>query len=160
MIFSRTAVHGIYAICYLSRQRFGDISSSAKVAAALGISKEHAAKVLKRLATAGVISSVRGRTGGYALTKKMKEISVVDVLDALNPSEEESRLRAQSCRQDEARLCSAHRGLLRLEDRMRKAMARETLEELAGSVCTDEDVPLGMRSASRSKRDCELVVSS
>lgn len=147
MIFSRTAVHGIYAICYLSRQRFGDISSSAKVAAALGITETHAAKVLKRLATAGVVSSVRGRRGGYALTKKMAEISVAEVLDALNPSEEESRLRAESCRRDDAKLCTAHRGLLRLDDRIRSSLACETLEDLAGSVCTDEDVLTSVRPA-------------
>lgn len=58
MIFSRTAVHGIYAICYLSRQRVGDVIPSAQVAAAIGITQTHAAKVLKRLATAGVVSSV------------------------------------------------------------------------------------------------------
>lgn len=157
MIFSRTAVHGIYAICYLSRQRSGDVFPSANVASALGISEAHAAKVLKRLAAAGVVSSVRGRLGGYAVTRKMDEISVVDVLDALNPSEDESRLRAKSCRRDEARLCSAHRGLLRLEDRMRSALARETLGELAGSVCSDEDAVTSLRLACRSKRVRECV---
>lgn len=160
MIFSRTAVHGIYAICYLSRQRCGDMTSSAQVAAALGISQAHAAKVLKNLAAAGVVSSVRGRRGGYALTKKMEQISVVDVLDALNPSEEESRLRAESCRRDSARRCSAHRGLLRLEARMRSAMALETLEGLAGSVCTDEDAVASVRLTCRSRADREAVAVS
>jgi Rrf2 family protein len=160
VIFSRTAVHGIYAICYLSRQRVDVISSSEKVAAALGITQTHAAKVLKGLATAGVVSSVRGRNGGYALTKKMEEISVVEVLDALNPSEDESRLRAESCRRDKARLCTAHRGLLRLEDRMRSALARETLEGLAGSVCTDEDALASVRLACRSTGDLEAVAAS
>lgn len=157
MIFSRTAVHGIYAICYLSRQRCADVIPSATVAAALGITETHADKVLKRLATAGVVSSVRGRRGGYALTREMQEISVVEVLDALNPSEEESRLRAESCRRGNAKLCTAHRGLLRLEDRTRRALACETLEELAGSVCTNEDDLTNVRWVSRRKGVREIA---
>lgn len=155
MLFSRTAVHGIYAICYLNRQRSGKVIPSVQVAAALGITEAHAAKVLKRLAAAGVVSSVRGRRGGYSLTKRMGEIAVVDVLEALNPSEEESRLRAESCRQDEARLCSAHRGLMGLEARMRKVLALETLAGLAGSVCTDAAALRSVQVAPCTRGICE-----
>jgi len=160
VIFSRTAVHGIYAIYFLSRQRPSTIISSAAVATALGITQAHAAKVLKRLATANVLSSIRGRRGGYRLTKKMAKIPVVDVLDALNPSQEESRLRAQSCRQDVARLCTAHRGLLRLEERMRSALARETLEGLAGSVCTDVDALSRVQLTCESRGICGALAVS
>ncbi|MEE9295752.1 MAG: Rrf2 family transcriptional regulator [Phycisphaerae bacterium] len=160
MICSRTAVHGIYALCYLSRQQPGSVLSSAAVAAALGITREHASKVLKRLASVGVVSSVRGRQGGYALIRKMEEISLIEVLDALNPSQEESRLRAQSCREDRAELCNAHRGLLHLEDRMRKALAGETLGGLAGSLCTIKDASMSARLACRPKRVCKAVAVS
>ena len=157
VIFSRTAVHGIYAICYMSRQRSRDVIPSATVAAALGITVTHAAKVLKRLATAGVISSIRGRRGGYALTRKMAEIPVVEVLDALNPAEDKSRVAAVKCGLGRSSLCTAHRGLVRLEDRMRSALARETLGGLAGSVCSDEDAVTSLRMACRSKRVRECV---
>jgi len=139
VLISRTAVHGIYAICYLNRQRSGVVSSSAAVAASLGITRAHAAKVLKCLAAAGVVSSERGRQGGYALTRKMSQIPVLEVLDALEPVRSKTHLRAVPCRNETARLCSAHRGLLRLEDRMREALADETLEHLAGSVCTMDE---------------------
>ena len=73
------------------------------------------------------------------MTKPMDEILIVDVLDALNPSQQESRLQAVNCRQGRARLCSAHRGLMRLENRVRSALTGETLGGLAGTVCTDVD---------------------
>ncbi len=139
MLFSRTAVHGIYAICFLDRQEAGTVTSASKVAAALGITQTHALKILKPLAAAGVVTSVRGRRGGYLLTKTMAEVLVVDILDALNPSVNESRLRAKSCRLGLAKLCSAHRGLLVLEERMRSSLANETLAALAGSVCTEQE---------------------
>ncbi len=160
MFFSRTAVHGIYAICYLSRQQAGDVIPSATVAAALGITQTHAAKVLKSLSMAGVVSSVRGRHGGYWLAKKMGEIRVVDVLDALNPLRDQNYLRAEICQGDKDRMCNAHCGLLRLEDRMRRALACETLEGLAGSVCTDEDALACVRSVCLSRDLRESVAVS
>lgn len=156
MVISRTAVHGIYAICYLSRQRPTDVSSSATVAAALGIGRAHAAKVLKRLAAARVVSSVRGRRGGYALIRKMNEILVVEVLDALNPLRNQNHLRAEACTGDRTGMCNAHRGLLRLEDRMRSALADETLQEMEGSVCIDDGI-IGNRSDCHSKGICEAL---
>ena len=80
MIFSKTAIYGVYAICFLSRQKADDVSSSTMVALALGISETHASKVLKRLSAAGVLSAVRGRRGGYRLATTMDDISVVEVL--------------------------------------------------------------------------------
>jgi len=158
VLISRTAVHGIYAICYLNRQRSSEVSSSATVAASLGITRAHAAKVLKRLAAAGVVTSVRGRRGGYTLTRKMSQIPVLEVLDALQPVQSKTHLRAAPCRNETAPLCSAHRGLLRLEDRMRNALAQETLEGLEGSVCTTAADVVGDRSECRSKGICERLV--
>lgn len=160
MIFSKTAIYGIYAICFLSRQKADDVSSSTRVALALGISETHASKVLKRLSAAGVLSAVRGRRGGYRLARTMDDISVVEVLDALNPSHQESRLRAKHCRQDHARLCNAHRGLMDLENRIREALAGETLGGLAGTVCTDVDAIQEVLLACRAKNAGKALVAS
>lgn len=160
MIFSRTAVHGIYSLCYLSRQRPGAVLTAAAVGAAVGITKEHASKVLKWLAAAGIVSSVRGRQGGYALSRQLDEISLIEVLDALNPAQDRSRLQAESCTGTRARLCSAHRGLLRLEDRVWKTLAGETLGGLAGSVCAIVDASMNTPLVSRPKGVCKPVAVS
>lgn len=141
MLFSRTAVHGIYTLCYLNREKRGTSLSSPAVAAALGIPRDQASKVLQGLHNAGLVASIRGRRGGYVLMKQLEEISVVDVLDALNPPEDDERLRPKTCKRDSTRTCSAHRGLRRLNNRVRQALAGETLAELAGTVCHDLDIP-------------------
>lgn len=137
MLFSRAAVHGIYALCYLNQAKENTLFSSPAVAAALGIPRDQAAKVLQSLNNARLVRSMRGRHGGYVLTKQLDEISVLDVLDALNPPEDDWRLRPKTCNRDPNRVCSAHRGLRRLNDRARQALVGETLAGLAGAVCTD-----------------------
>lgn len=137
MLFSRTAVHGIYALCYLDRAKSGTPLSSHAVATALGIPRDQAAKVMQSLNTAGIVQSIRGRCGGYAMLRKLDEISVIDMLDALNPPEDDERLRPKTCKRDSSRICDAHRGMRALNERVRQALAGETLAGLAGTVCSE-----------------------
>jgi Rrf2 family protein len=139
MLFSRTAVHGIYALCYLNQAERGTLVSAPAVAAAFGIPRAHASKVLQSLNNAGLVRSIRGRRGGYMPIKQLNEISVVEVLDALNPPDDDERLRPKTCKRDSGQMCGAHRGLQRLNSRARDALADETLEGLSGTVCNDLD---------------------
>lgn len=141
MLFSRTAVQGIYALCYLNRAKSGTSFSSPKVASALGIPRDQAAKVMQSLRNAGLVRSSRGRRGGYAPMKRLDEISMIEVLDALNPPEDDERLRPKSCKRDPAHMCGAHRGLIRLNDCVRQALAGETLAGIDGTVCSDLEQP-------------------
>ena len=137
MLFSRTAVQGIYALCYLNTAKCEGPLSSPAVAEALGIPRDQAAKVLQCLNNTGLVQSVRGRNGGYVLLKRLNAILVVDVLDALNPPEDDERLRPKTCKRDSTRMCSAHHGLQGINQRVRQALGGETLAALDGTVCSD-----------------------
>lgn len=137
MLFSRTAVHGIYALCYLNKAKSGATLSAPAVAEAMGIPRDQASKVLQSLSLAGLVESIRGRHGGYMLVRQFDQISVIDVLDALNPPEDDERLRPKTCERDSRRLCAAHSGLQRLNDRVRQSLIGETLAGLEGTVCSD-----------------------
>lgn len=162
MMFSRTAIHGIYSLCYLNRSKGDGAVSSASVSAALGAPVQQTCKVLQSLCGAGLVRSVRGRGGGYVIAKRLDKIRLIDVLDALNPPENEETLRPRSCRgARSARMCSAHRGLLKLNDRVREALGAQTLGALVGSVCTDaEDSHYSSRWTRVEKMSGEVVVLS
>jgi Rrf2 family protein len=55
----------------------------AQISAAEGLSTEYAGKLLGILGKSGLVESVRGRHGGYRLTRSAAEISVAAVLAAL-----------------------------------------------------------------------------
>ena len=57
--------------------------SAAQIAAALSVSESHLAKVLQRLARAGLVRSVRGPNGGYTLAKASDKITLLDVYEAV-----------------------------------------------------------------------------
>lgn len=78
-----------------------------------------------------------GGRGGYVRMKQLDEISIVEVMNALNPSQDDERLRPKTCQRDPARTFSAHRGLRRLTDRVRQSLAGETSARLPETVCSD-----------------------
>lgn len=59
--------------------------SIAAVADAHGISRNHAMKVVNQLATGGLLTTVRGRGGGFTLARPATEITVGQVVRLTEP---------------------------------------------------------------------------
>ena len=60
-----------------------DLHSAADIALPLGVTPPTASKILKRLVRAGLVQSVRGVRGGYRLSRSPEQISITEVIDAL-----------------------------------------------------------------------------
>ena len=66
--------------------------TAAVMADGLSASEAHLAKVLQRLAKAGLVTGTRGPGGGFRLTRPAKEISAREVYEAI-----EGRLQVERC---------------------------------------------------------------
>lgn len=74
-----------YAVVVLIRlSTAGDCQTSPCIAAMTGLPEPTVAKVLKALATAGLVVSQRGARGGYRLAKSLSRVSVADVVAAID----------------------------------------------------------------------------
>jgi Rrf2 family protein len=89
-------------------------------------------KVLKSLARAGLLAAHRGVTGGYELTARAREASVLDVVEAVNglPMLNTCVL-AGGCHR--APTCPAHPVWQQAQERMREVLGGSRLGDLAGS---------------------------
>ena len=54
-----------------------------KIAEVMGGSRHHVAKVMQRLSKEGYIKSMRGPTGGFVMTRKPDEITLLDLYQAV-----------------------------------------------------------------------------
>ena len=74
-----------YAVVVLARLGDGDaVQTSPCIAGATGLPEPTVAKVLKGLATGGLVVSQRGARGGYRLLRPLTEIHVAEVVAAID----------------------------------------------------------------------------
>lgn len=78
-IYGQTAANGVAVMSYLAA-RPGERAGSAEIAGARGISPVLAAKLLTRLASAGLVAGQPGPGGGYTLAKAAKEIRLFEIV--------------------------------------------------------------------------------
>jgi Rrf2 family protein len=82
MIYTETGKYAIRALLYLADSDGDRTVTASEIATAEGIPPYYLAKVLKDLSNAGILSSVRGRGGGFQLSRPAKQITVLEVLEA------------------------------------------------------------------------------
>src|SRR6266851_8008263 len=82
MLLTRRACYGLLAAEHLAEHACEGSFSANDLAEFYGLPHEALAKILQRLATAGVLMSHHGTKGGYTLARDPRYISVFDVIEA------------------------------------------------------------------------------
>lgn len=83
IILSKLADYGVIVATHLASHPERQINAHV-LAAETRLPQATVAKVLKSLAHAGVVSAVRGASGGYRLARLPREISVAEVVAAID----------------------------------------------------------------------------
>ena len=127
---SKKADYALIALKDLASRPEGDAPSAREIAERYAIPVELMAKVLQRLAKMGIVASHQGTRGGYHLARAATQISVADVILAIDGpvlvtacSDED-----ESCEQYDT--CNVRDPLWRLKDRIVQALAAFTVNEL------------------------------
>jgi Rrf2 family protein len=120
----------------------GQLLSSTELATTVPTNPAFLRAVLSRLREAGIVRTVRGKSGGNTLARAAGEISLLQVFRAI---EGEARLTTHDCSKSECRLAARIPAFLdQLGRRVDAAMAREleqiSLAQLAESVSPFESV--------------------
>ncbi|MDX8152984.1 Rrf2 family transcriptional regulator [Patulibacter brassicae] len=130
--------------CCLSLSQARAPVPAARLAELHGVSPTYLAKHLQALARAGLVRSTQGKDGGYALTRDAAEISLLDVVRAIDG--EAPAFRCTEIRQRGplaappsacVRPCAIARAMLAAEDAWRTALADVSIADLAQDVQGD-----------------------
>lgn len=79
---SKLADYGTQVMTYMARDQA--VHSASEVAAELGIAAPTVSKILKMLVRKNLVASVMGAKGGYLLARHPSEISVAEIIDAMD----------------------------------------------------------------------------
>lgn len=84
MKLTRASSYALHAVAYMAGQKSAQPTASHIIAHNRGIPERFLLKVLKPLVTAQVLLSVKGPNGGYRLARPASDISVLEVLEAVD----------------------------------------------------------------------------
>jgi len=84
MQITRQADYAIRAVRYLSKQEANRRAATSTVAQEMKIPPSFLAKIISQLSIAGLLHTSRGARGGVTLARDPKEISLLDVVEAID----------------------------------------------------------------------------
>ncbi|HWB85332.1 MAG TPA: Rrf2 family transcriptional regulator [Bryobacteraceae bacterium] len=128
-MFSQTAEYALRAVVWLADHPDTSLTRE-QLAGPTRVPADYLAKVMHSLARAGVVQAQRGRKGGFTLTKPADQLTILDVINAVDPVR-----RIRTCplalKGHTHRLCPLHK---RLDDAlvtMEQAFSQTRISDLS-----------------------------
>jgi Rrf2 family transcriptional regulator, nitric oxide-sensitive transcriptional repressor len=142
-MFSQTIEYALRAVAFLAQQS-PTACTTEQIATATRVPKAYLSKVLQGLVRGGIVHSQRGVGGGMTLTAAPSEMSILDVVNAVEPIE-----RIEHCplglKSHGKHLCPLHRrmddALAQVEEAFRHSSLADILAESSASTPLCETPP-------------------
>jgi Rrf2 family protein len=130
---SKKADYALIAMKHLALRGDRSAASAREIGEQYDIPIELLAKILQRLVRGGLLASQQGTRGGYQLARGPAQISVADVIQAIDgPVMVTACSTEGSC--DQYSKCNVRDPLWRLKERIVAALGQCTIAELASDV--------------------------
>ena len=138
--------YGLHCLLFLVDLPGEGRASSAELAELQGVSPTYVAKLFTALRNANIVDAAEGAHGGYRLARNPDNISVLDIVQALEG--DKLLFRCQEIRSQCALfdgnpprwatrgMCSIHAVMVEAEDEMKAVLARYTLADLSARVAS------------------------
>jgi Rrf2 family protein len=141
--FSKKADYGLMAVQYIASVQFGDLHrarvvNTKEIAEEYHIPVELLAKVLQTLARQGIVESQNGPKGGYLLARNAREITIAQVLEAIEGplgitdchQEQDDKTMSCSCFNH----CNIRTPLLKVQDSIYQLLNNMTVADMMGGT--------------------------
>jgi Rrf2 family transcriptional regulator, nitric oxide-sensitive transcriptional repressor len=135
-MISMTAEYALRAIAWMAGREDTAVGTR-DIAEATQVPVGYMSKVLQGLAKAGLVRSRPGRTGGFVLGRPATVISVLDIIQAVDPIH-----RVERCplgrSQHQGRLCPLHRRLDQAVALVEQAFGSTTIAQLSAEAAQEQ----------------------
>jgi Rrf2 family protein len=138
MLLSKSCEYGIRATLYLISLEQEHYVSIREISEKLGISFHFLTKIFQKLTQAGLLRSFRGRNGGVELARPANQITLRDLVVAIEGSKlfTECVLGLPGCGNTDREPCPLHASWEVARKQIEAMFAAETLADLSGDINT------------------------
>jgi len=135
MIINQATDYGFRAVLFLAGQEQGKMVEAQLIAREVVIPTRFLLKIMPSLIKAGIVRSQRGTGGGYALARIPGDISLLDILEAIEGPIHLNRclIDPVHCSREAAPDCKVHQALAEIQERLAADFAHCTVADLLDS---------------------------
>ncbi len=131
MQLTRQADYAIRALLHLSGQESGNVVQTREIAASQDIPEKYLPTIMRTLARAGLVRTLRGNQGGVLLARKPDKINLREVIEAI-----EEPIMLNRCLRDHGEcsrddLCPVHPVWGRIQESLIERLESTTFADLA-----------------------------
>jgi Rrf2 family transcriptional regulator, iron-sulfur cluster assembly transcription factor len=137
MQITRSGEYGLRGLVFLATKPPEKVTLVSEVSREQNIPETFLAKIFQRLSKAGLLRSVRGAKGGFTLRKPAYEITMREIIEALEGPIALNRclLRKGEC--EEEKICPLHTVWEEVQQRFLEILDNTTMEDLANRMTRD-----------------------
>ena len=128
---SKKADYALMAMKHLAIRPDVPSASAREIAEQYDIPLELMAKVLQSLARRGLVTSLQGTRGGYRLARPTSQITVADIIQAIDGPLTVTACSSEAENCDQYAKCNVRDPLWRIRERIISALTTCTLQEIA-----------------------------
>ena len=144
-MLSATCKYGIRAVIFIASRPDKKSNTGLKqIADELKIPQPYLAKILQILSKKKILRSTKGPHGGFYLQKPADELSLMDIIDAIDGGEFFDRcyVTGEKCNFDEPDkgLCILHNDLRKEKERLSMFFSSKTIEAIVDQIKGNPDV--------------------
>ena len=156
-MISQTAEYALRIIAHLASLE-GAPATTKQIAVATRVPEGYLAKVLQVLGRRGMVRSQRGLHGGSVLTRQPQDVTIFDIIDAVDPMQ-----RIRTCplglRSHGTKLCPLHRRLDQAMAQVEQAFRDSTIADLLAEPTSSKPLCEAPASSSGSGKITQLTVA-
>lgn len=138
MLITRTSQYAIQALVYLATQEQGKPMFSHEIAERLQVPSAYLAKIMQDMAKAGLLTSFRGKQGGFHLAEDPAEIDLMRILTITERIDftKACVLGLKTCNNET--VCPMHRTWEPVKQKIIETLHQFTLEALSEELLADK----------------------
>ncbi|MFZ5645353.1 MAG: RrF2 family transcriptional regulator [Bacillota bacterium] len=136
MRLNQATDYAFRAVLYLSLMPRGQVVEAKFIAEEEHIPMRFLLKILRLLTQAGVVESYRGINGGYALSRPPAEITMLDVIEAIEGPIKINRclISPEECSKKFSARCPIHHALFSVQHSMAEQFSKYNFQMLSQKV--------------------------
>ncbi len=134
MKITQESDYAMRIVLFLCRLGVGKKIEAKAISEAEGVTLRFTLKILRKLTHSGIIASFRGVNGGYALAREPQEITMRDVIEAVEGEIFINRClnSKENCNIQRGNVCAVHKELAKIQRSLLENLSSVTFKKLMG----------------------------